>query len=282
MEKMEINCRLYRMTRETLNEMALELLMRSMREREKNIWRVDYDLLREEIKATFFYAPALSADLMKGMKKGQALSMEVRAALLLGLVMRNPHWSIVEEEFLSLYGSLQMGSDFLFEDYPLLAFLHRVQHRGDLGAASMAESLEQVKLLETKRILGGYKPLAFKALADSKKMLQIEKSRVRWIQGVMAEKVPLVPEALLAALEEPCDQSGEAANRWRVMMDKLQRRERTGWSAGEIQRAKKGQGLNHQLLGPLQVTEVIQKDNHQRVRLKGLLREYVFQYEKKR
>lgn len=282
MEKMEINCRLHQMTRMTLNETVLELLMRSMRETEKNIWRVDYDLLREEIKATFFYAPELSAELMKGMKKGESLSLEVRGALLLGLVMRNPHWSIVEEEFLSLYGSLQIGSDFLFVDYPLLAFLHRMQHRGDLRAASMAESLEQIKVLEAKRILQRYKPLAFKALADAKKMLQVEKSRVRWIQGVMAENVPLVPQAMLAAVQEPCDQSGEAANRWRVIMDKLQRRERAGCSAGEIQRAKKGEGLNHPCLGPLQVMEVIQKENHQTVRLKGLLREYVFQYEKKR
>jgi len=58
--------------------------MRSMRETEKNIWRVDYDLLREEIKVTFFYAPELSAELMKGMKKGETLSVEVRGALLLG------------------------------------------------------------------------------------------------------------------------------------------------------------------------------------------------------
>jgi len=282
MEKMETNCRLYQMTSAALNEMALELLMRSMKEMEKNIWRVDYDLLREEIKTSFFYAPGLSQVLMKGMRNNEVLPASIRGAFLLGLVMRNPHWIIVQEEFLSLYGSLQIKPDLVFCDYPLLLFLYGLQHRGELGNLSVAECLEAVKSLETNGILQRYKPLRLKELTESKRVIQLEKARIQWIQEAMAEVLPLVPQDILDALEQPCDQSGELAKRWRVMMDKLQRRERSGSSESQIQGAKKGDQLEHKLLGPLQVLEVSQEANYRRIRTKGLLREYDFQFEKKR
>lgn len=282
MEKMEINCRLHQLTQSVFDELALELLMRSMRETEKNIWRVDYGLLREEIKESYFYSSTLSQDLMKCMKETESLSIEVRGAFLLGLVMRNPHWVIVEEEFLELYGSLQIEPDLLFEDYPLLMALHRIQHKGDIEARSIADSLELAKRLETKRILQNYKPLALKELADAKQMIRIEKSRVQWIQRLMVEDLPVVPENILTAILAPCDQTGETANRWRLVIDRLQRRERIGWSGSDMQRAKKGDQVTHRLLGPMQVMDVLQEQNCQTVIVKGLLRKYNFQYEKKR
>lgn len=256
--------------------------MRSMREDEKNIWRMDYDWLREEIKSCFFYEPDLSSCLMKSIQKQEMIPAQVIGSIGLALVMRNPHWSVVEEEFLTLYGSLQIPVNRLFSDFCLMRYFYNLQHRGNDQPESTEVLLEMVKSLPSNRILSCYKPEKWSHLEEAKKTVRIEQSRVLWIQALMTKEDAGLPEWLKGAMESECGYGIDEANQWRIKMDRLQRRERTGVTNAEIRGHEAGEEIVHRWLGPMRVLERRQTAVGEEVLLQGLLRKYVFRYEKKR
>lgn len=281
MNQEERNCRIYEWSHTCFDTEVIELLMRSMREEEKNIWRVDYHWLREEMKTCFFYCPELANSLLNSIKSTLELPFQIRGGLLLGLTIRNVHWSILEEEFFHLYGSLQIPVQFLFHDYVWLRSFHALQNQGVWSVPSVESALEWIKSMETDWILSHYKPQAWESIEDKVKIVRIERARVHWIQKAICDGEFKVPEEIAIPWDEGQCQVNRV-NQWRISMDRLQRRERTGLGNSELRQCKTGASYMHAYLGPLQISNKKESPTHLEIEAKGVLRIYNFRYKKKR
>ena len=78
------------------------------------------------------------------------------------------------------------------------------------------------------------------------------------------------------------DFSPAVVNQWRISMDRLQRRERTGISNSELRQCRSHEECTHAWLGPLQILNREETQTHMEIEAKGVLRIYHFRYKKKR
>lgn len=261
---------------------AIELIMRAMKEEEKNIWRVDYDWLREEIKTCFFYHPALAETFMSSMKDHVEIPFRIRGGLLLGLVIRNAHWSIVEEEFFNLYGSLQVPVRFLFQDYIWLRSFYDLQNQGESALVPIEKALEWIKSIETDWILTRYQPKSWEKLDRRGKVVQVERSRVNWIQNALINDSFTLPKELeeIWGREAECIQTD--VNHWRIAINRVQRRERKGVENSDLRQCQTNDEIMHKWLGPLKIGLKQETQTHMEIAAQGILRTYIFRYQKKR
>ncbi len=276
------NCNIYKLSHKCFETEAIELIMRSMREEEKSIWRVDYDWLREEMKTCFFYRPCLADSLLDSIKTHSEIPFRIRGGLLLGLVIRNYHWSILQEEFFRLYGSLQISVSFLFQDYIWLRSFYDLQNQGEWALPSIEAALEWIKSIESDWVLTHYLPKDWEEMEHRRKVVQVERSRVNWIQTIVGKEAFSLPEELENVWGKEVDFSPAEVNQWRISMDRLQRRERTGISNSELRQCRSHEECTHAWLGPLQILNREETQTHMEIEAKGVLRIYHFRYKKKR
>lgn len=276
------NCRIYELSHKCFDTQAIELLMRAMREEEKNIWRVDYTWLREEMKTCFFYCPELADSLLNRNKTHSKVPFRIRGGLLLGLMFRNVHWSILEEEFFHLYGSLQMPVQYLFHDYIWLRSFHALQVQGEWVIPSLESALEWIKSIETNWILSHYKPKAWQTMEEKSKIVRVERGRINWIQKVVCDGTFPLPKEMESSWGQDIEYETGRVNQWRISIDRLQRRERTGIGNSELRQCKNGETCTHACLGPLQIVNKKETPTHLEIEAKGILRTYIFRYKKKR
>lgn len=276
------NCKVYELSHKCFEIEAIELIMRSMREVEKNIWRVDYEWLREEIKTCFFYHPALAETFLSSIKSRVEIPFHVRGGLLLGLVIRNAHWSIVEEEFFGLYGSLQVPVRFLFQDYIWLRSFYDLQNQGDWTLAPIEKVLEWIKSIETDWILTCYQPKSWEELDRRAKVVQVERGRVNWIQSTLVNGAFVLPKELEEIWGNEADCLVTEVNHWRIAINRVQRRDREGIENSDLRQYEADDEIMHKWLGPLRILKKQETQTHMEIAVQGILRTYHFRYQKKR
>jgi hypothetical protein len=135
--------------------------------------------------------------------------------------------------------------------------------------------------METDWILSHYKPQAWESIEDKVKIVRIERARVHWIQKAICDGEFNMPEEVVIPSEKGHCQVNRV-NQWRISIDRLQRRERTGLGNSELRQCKTGESFMHAYLGPLQIANKKESQTHLEIEAKGVLRTYYFRYKKKR